>query len=146
MSTLTEVTEQLEENKEATDDTTDAVSKLTNSIDQFILNIERSQFDKLEDISESSGGLRSRTESGSGTKADEQTGGGMLGGLLKALGITGLFAGITRSLAPILAPIAALYTLLKGPKLLKTLGIFGLMYEIFKDIGENEALQNTLGQ
>jgi hypothetical protein len=144
MTTLTEVTEQLEENKEATEDTTDAVSRLSNSIDKFILNIERSQFDKLEGISESSGGLQSTTQSGAGTSADEKTGGGIFGGLLKALGITGLFQGITRSLAPILAPIAALYTLLKGPKLLKTLGIFGLMYEIFKDIGENEALQNTL--
>lgn len=142
MSSLSEVTEQLKDNKEATEDTTDEITRLRSSIDKFILNQERQGLDALEEMRESAG--RGRTSDQITVRDSESTSDGPFGGLLKALGITSVLGGITKLLGPVLVPITALYAWLKGPKVLKMLGVFGLMYEIFRDIGENETLQKSL--
>ena len=142
MSTLTAVIDQLQYNKEATEDTTEAVSQLSKSIEKFILKNDRDNLDELEQSREF--GLPSMPGPMADTSVDGQPKGSMFGGLLRSLGVAGMFQGILRMLSPILAPITAMFTFLKNPKFIKALGIFGLMYEIFKDIGENETLQNTL--
>ena len=140
-SALSDIVLQLQENKSATEDTTDAVRSLGESIQGYIEGISRESFGEAEQAYESGRGLPATKTDSSGTSKTGKKGGllgRMFGPLFSLFSLTGPFAGI---LAPI-TRLAALFA--TGLRAVPLLGAIFLIYDIFKDIGENENFKATM--
>ena len=152
MSTLRNVIDQLKENlaeqsadnlelrntiKEMSESFVSAIAKSSESVDNFILAQERRRLQEKENSREEGrrdgSGRSGRSESSS---SDER---GIFSRLFAATGLGTLAA---RLIAPILAPLKSIMSLLRvgGPVAL----VVGALYAVFKDIGENETFQNAL--
>lgn len=141
MSSLSEVVDQLKHNREASEDTTIAIEELNQSIQGYIEGIGRESFGEAEQAYESGRGLPATKTDSSGTSKTGKKGGllgRMFGPLFSLFSLTGPFAGI---LAPI-TRLAALFA--TGLRAVPLLGAIFLIYDIFKDIGENENFKATM--
>lgn len=141
MSSLSEVVDQLKHNREASEDTTIAIEELNQSIQGYIEGIGRESFGEAEQAYESGRGLPATKTDASGTSKTGKRGGllgRMFGPLFSLFSLTGPFAGI---LAPI-TRLAALFA--TGLRAVPLLGAIFLIYDIFKDIGENENFKATM--
>ena len=142
MTTLSDIVEQLKYNREASEDTTEAVSVLGESFKDYIEVISRQSFGESETAYEAGRGLPATKPGSDGSRRTDESTGGFLSGMFKPL--LALFT-VTGPFGRLLAPIARLSSLFKlGLKRIPLIAGLLLIYDIFKDIGENENFKATM--
>ena len=148
MTSLRDIVNQLKENQETqssdmaelnisvekmSEDLVSAISKTNNTIGSAILSEERNKLREREEKIEEG----KKISRGGGRDQSSGVMSSVFGPALSGLGALSM-----RMLAPILTPLQAILRFLRvgGPVAIA----IGLIYEVFRDIGENETFQNAL--
>jgi len=150
MTTLRDIVDQLKKNQEfqtqdiselslsitqMSDSLTLAVAETNRTIASAVLSQERNKLREREEK------IEEERKSKSGTKKDSSDSPGVMGSVFGPA-LSGLSALSMRLLAPILTPLQAILRFLRvgGPVAI----VVGTLFEVFRDIGENETFQNAL--